>query len=70
MSDTDISVSDAHRKAAADHAICAQHHSIAALCYEQNKLDHARISAAHALNSAETASKHTALAYEQGNHGK
>lgn len=67
MSDTNLSVSDAHRKAAADHAECAQHHSIAALCYEQNKLDHAKISAAHALECAETACKHSALAYEKGN---
>ncbi len=66
MSDALISVSDAHRKAASDHAVCAQHHSIAALCYEQNKLDHAKVSAANALESAETASKHSAIAYEKG----
>ncbi|HEY7986603.1 MAG TPA: hypothetical protein VIE17_06750 [Methylophilaceae bacterium] len=67
MPDPDTSAaSNAHRRAAANHAACAQHHSLAALCYEQNKLDHAKLSAAQALDSAEMACKQSAIAYEKG----
>jgi len=63
MSNTN-EASDLHKQAASDHEAAAKHHRKAADCHDQNKLSDAKGSSTSAMDSCNTAQRHSATACE------
>lgn len=63
MSNTN-EASGLHKHAASEHEAAAKHHRHAAECHDQNKLSDAKHSSKSAMDSCNTAQKHSATACE------
>jgi len=62
MTNTNSAASTAHKDAATEHKVCAEHHMKAAASLDDHKADQARASSKEAMKHCDTASKHSAAA--------
>jgi hypothetical protein len=55
MSNSNTAASNAHKVAADEHRACSEHHSKAAACYENGKMEEAKDCASKAMSCCDTA---------------